>query len=1097
MTKYNFVFTIAIFVLLPIKAQNSQLLATADSLSNKGSEVGYMGNYNDAICIETEALGIRAKVLGKEHPDYAVSLNNLASYNAYLGNYSEAIALGTEALGICERVFGKEHPNYATLLNNLALYNSNIGNYNDAINLETEALGIYEKVFGKEHPDYATLLNNLASYNSHLGNYSEAINLETEVLGIRAKIIGKEHPDYAVSLSNLASYNAYLGNYSEAMNLETEALDIRAEVLGSKHPDYAISLRNLASCNASLGNYSEAMNLETEALGIYEKVFGKEHPDYAILLSNLASYKSSLGNYSEAINLATEALDIRAKVLGREHPDYAVSLSNLASYNGYLGNYSEAINLETEALGIRARVLGREHPDYAVSLINLANYNSFFGNYSDAINLATEALGIRAKVLGREHPDYASSLNSLASYKSSLGNYSEAINLATEVLDILAKAISKEHPDYAISLNNLASYNAYLGNYSEAIALGTEALGICTKVLGREHPDYAILLNNLATHYHNINNLDSLAKYTNECTNLKSRLIHKTFIDLTSNEQSLFWKIHENWFAKLILQFANKFPTDSLITNAYNGTLLSKGLLLNSEIEMNKLLLESGDKEIVEAYNELRTNRQMLNKLYEKPIAERYMNTDSLERVVNQMERDLVQRSKIYGDYTRNLAIEWQDVQKRLGKKDVAVEFVSFPHTQDSTMYAAFVLKSDMTTPQMVSLFEAKQLSAIPSSKYYTTSDVSNLVWGKLSNYLDGVDNVYFAPAGELYNIAIESLPNIDGEGLMSDKHNFYRLSSTRELAVTKDKNATKEAALYGGLKYDTDTKQMVEDSERYQRATRNFELFNIADSLNLRNGAAYLPATKVEAEDINQSLKKTPIHSSLFTENIGTEASFKDLSGKKINLLHIATHGFYWTESEVKMKDHLNFLQLGTDKTPRYVEDKAMTRSGLLLAGANNALMGKPLPENVEDGILTAKEIATLDLRGLDLVVLSACQTGLGEITGDGVFGLQRGFKKAGANTLMMSLWKVDDNATQMLMSKFYEYLIAGKSKYESLREAQRYVREYEEEVEVKDDEKKSYNANQKEQTQRQQTEKVYKKSKPYQDPKYWVAFILLDGIN
>ena len=348
-----------------------------------------------------------------------------------------------------------------------------------------------------------------------------------------------------------------------------------------------------------------------------------------------------------------------------------------------------------------------------------------------------------------------------------------------------------------------------------------------------------------------------------------------------------------------------------------------------------------------------------------------------------------------------------------------------------------------------------------------------------------------------MYNIAIESLSNIDGEGLISDKHNFYRLSSTRELAVTKDKNAIKEAALYGGLKYDTDTKQMVEDSERYQRTTRDFELFNIADSLNLRNGAAYLPATKVEAEDINQSLKKTSIHSSLFTESIGTEASFKDLSGKKINLLYIATHGGYWAESEVKMRDHLNFLQLGTDNTPCYVEYKAMTRSGLLLAGANNALMGKPLPKNVEDGILTAKEIATLDLRGLDLVVLSACQTGLGEITGYGVLGLQCGFKKAGANTLMMSLWKVDNNATQMLMSKFYEYLIAGKSKYESLREAQRYVREYEEEMKIKDDEKKSYNANQKEQTQRQQTEKVYKKSKPYQDPKYWTAFILLDGIN
>ena len=163
------------------------------------------------------------------------------------------------------------------------------------------------------------------------------------------------------------------------------------------------------------------------------------------------------------------------------------------------------------------------------------------------------------------------------------------------------------------------------------------------------------------------------------------------------------------------------------------------------------------------------------------------------------------------------------------------------------------------------------------------------------------------------------------------------------------------------------------------------------------------------------------------------------------IRALHIATHGFYWTESEAGQLKKLDFLMLGDNQNPKYVEDKALTRSGLLMAGANNALTGLELPEGVDNGILTAKEIAGVDLRGMDMVVLSACQTGLGEITGDGVFGLQRGFKKAGVCSLLMSLWKVDDNATQMLMTRFYANLIAGKPKYEALREAQRYVREYE----------------------------------------------------
>ena len=185
-----------------------------------------------------------------------------------------------------------------------------------------------------------------------------------------------------------------------------------------------------------------------------------------------------------------------------------------------------------------------------------------------------------------------------------------------------------------------------------------------------------------------------------------------------------------------------------------------------------------------------------------------------------------------------------------------------------------------------------------------------------------------------------------------------------------------------------------------------------------------------------------------------------------------------------------------GDKSQAQYIEDKALTRSGLLLSGANIALQGKPLPEGIEDGILTAKELAELDLRGVDLVVLSACQTGLGEIAGDGVFGLQRGFKKAGANTLLMSLWKVDDNATRLLMTQFYKNLFAGKSKFESLRDAQKYVRDYEVNVETASDKQWKSLARQKKNQSKKQTSKKVKKIKKYKDPYYWAGFILLDAI-
>jgi CHAT domain-containing protein len=531
------------------------------------------------------------------------------------------------------------------------------------------------------------------------------------------------------------------------------------------------------------------------------------------------------------------------------------------------------------------------------------------------------------------------------------------------------------------------------------------------------------------------------------------------------------------------------------LSTSYSGLLFGKGLLLNAETELRKNILESGNEEAINAFDELRTNRLKLNKQLEKPINERTLSTDSLYKVIGGLERQLISISKEYGDYTKNLRIDRKDVQAKLSKDDIAVEFASFT-SQDTTFYCAYLLKKDYDAPKMTVCL--KTLKQINTKDVYSNSNLSRAIWGSIADDLVGVKNIYFGPSGELYNIAIESLPDWeDSTKLVSDRWNFYRLSSTRELAVIKDKNQINQAVVYGGLTYDTDTASMQRDKIKYPEVQDRFfsaYMPEIADSLNLRAGVNELPATKVEANLIDRKLKAVNIDDIIRTDTIGTETSFKALSGQKKNLLHIATHGFYWTETEARRTNY-SFLFLNNDDK-RYKEDKALTRSGLLFAGANNALKGKPMPEGVDDGILTAQEISRLDLRGLDLVVLSACETGLGEITGDGVFGLQRGFKKAGAQSILMSLWKVDDTATQMLMTQFYTNLTSGMSKRKSLLEAQRYVREYETEVEVNNltswrqhqDQKSSVENNTPTQT---------KKVRPYSDPKYWAAFILLDAVD
>ena len=1113
------------------------------SLHNLALCYSALGNYTEAIPLETEMLSIIKPTLGKEHPDYVVVLAFLAFYHSRLGNYTEAIHFETEALNIKEQTLGKEHPDYLKSLSNLSIYYSTLGNYAEAIHFETEALNIKEQALGKEHPDYAQSLGNLANYYESLGNYTEAIKFVSETVSITGSVLGKEHPDYATSLHNLAHLYYRLGNYTEASQLETKALNIRERTFGKRNSDYLKSLSNLSIYYSDLGNYAEAIRLGTEALNTREQTLGKEHPDYVQSLGNLANYYELLGDYTKAIKLGSETVSIIGSVLGKEHPDYPRALSNLANYYSDLGNYTEAIRLGTEALNIRERILGKEHPDYAQSLGNLAVEYRYLSNYTEAFRLDTEALNIRERILGKEHPDYLKSLSNLALYHSDLGDQDEAIRLWTETLNTRERILGKEHPDYALNLDNLAGAYCSLGNYDEAIRLGTEALNTIERVLGKEHPDYATTLKTLSTCYSALENYDEAIRLGTEAVNITEhscgirhpRLIYQkaalssyyfnnndfknaeqyvidinnayknyirnTFANLASSERSLFWNAENSWFEKAINIYAYYTCSQQIISDGYDLTLFSKGILLNSERDFSDLIMESNDKDAIETFDKLRTTRSTLNKLYEKPIAKRFLNTDSLENVAIHLEKKLIGKSKIYGDFTHNMTICWKDIQKKLNPNDIAVEFVCFPIQNDSIIYAAYVVDSKMKNPKMITLFEARQLEKISGASYYTTPVLSRLVWSKLDNYISNSDNIYFAPAGELHNIAIESLPDYKANSIISDRHNFYRLTSTRQLAVNMDKNPLEKAVLYGGLRYNTSVEILEKDAKKYSIfSARDFSAIVQTDSLSLRGGASELPATKIEVEDIDRKFKSVNVKPLLYTDTTGTEASFKDLSGKKINIMHIATHGFYWTEKEVRRMNNLNFLQLNDNKSARYVEDKALTRTGMLFSGANNALSGKPIPENIQDGILTAREISFLNLRGLDMVAMSACQTGLGEITGDGVFGLQRGFKKAGANSLLMSLWKVDDKATQMLMTKFYEYFLSGKSKLKSLTLAQKYLREYEEYDTISDDSnltasqlRKKQKLNDGQGVSSAETIRI----KPFDKPQYWAAFILLDALD
>ncbi len=453
--------------------------------------------YVQAELLYKQALGIKERVLGLEHPETAVSLNNLGMLYESQGRYWEAESLLKRALEIRERVFGVEHPETAVSLNNLAELFRFQGRHAEAEPLGERALGICERVLGPEHSDTARCLNNLALLYKSQGRLAEAEPLYERALGICERTFGAEHPSTAMSLNNLAALYQSQGRYVEAEPLYERALEIKERTLGQDHPSTATSLNNLAELHDSQGRYAEAESLYERALGINEQSLGPEHLDTAQALDSLAKFYQLQGRYVEAEPLLERALGIRERALGGEHPDTARSLNNLALLYASQGRYAEASPLYERALGISERMLGGEHPDTARSLNNLAGLYESQGRYAEAELLYERALAIYERVLGGEHPDTALLLNNLGILYASQGRYAEAELLYERALGIYRRSLGEEHPYTAQLLNNMAKLFESKKQFTVAQSLLEKALSIYQKFLGDSHPDTLSVIQSL------------------------------------------------------------------------------------------------------------------------------------------------------------------------------------------------------------------------------------------------------------------------------------------------------------------------------------------------------------------------------------------------------------------------------------------------------------------------------------------------------------------------------------------------------------------------------------------------------------------------
>ncbi|MCF8247126.1 MAG: tetratricopeptide repeat protein [Saprospiraceae bacterium] len=1040
---------------------------------NHGRVLYFKRDYPEAEKWYLESKAIREKAVGKYHSDYAWSLNNLAILYRDIGQYDKAETLYLESKAIREKALGKEHPDYAGSLLNLANLYSDMGQYEKTETLYLEAKAIREKTVGNEHPLYAASLNSLASLYWHMGQYDKAETLHLEAKAIREKALGKEHPDYAQSLNNLANLYENMGQYEKAEPLYLEAKAIREKALGKEHPLYAASLNNLASLYWYMGQYDKAETPHLEAKTILEKALGKEHPDYAASLHNLANLYQDMGQYEKAETLFLEAKAIREKALGKEHLDYARNLSALANLYSDMGNYEKAEPLYLEDKTIREKALGKEHPHYAQSLNNLAVLHHNMGQYEKAEPLYLEAIVILEKALGKEHPEYAQSLHNLASLYHNMGQYGKAETRYLEAKAIREKALGKEHPLYAGSLNNLAVLYSNMGQYGKAEPLFFESKAIREKALGKEHPDYAVSLNGLANLYGAMGQYEKGKPYYLELSTVNQTLIAKALLHLSEQELNNYL----NTFSEdqhHTLSFNQLSGRGMLTAACFDNSLFYKGFLLNASNHLRNLANSS--PEATESFNQLKGYGRRLAAQYSLPVSDRDNSLIAgLEEKADQLEKDLTRTVAGFGEARRQ--VNWQEVQATLKTGEAAIEFVHYRYWDkkqtDSTMYAALLLRPGEVQPLFIPLFEEKQLTAVltPDNKEQRSelfaqiysrgaqplkttqlTGLYELIWQPLDSLLKNVKTVYFSPSGLLHRINFDAVPIPslkEGKrvGILSDQFQLVRLGSTRSLVVpdlTKS-DATNEALLFGGIQYEMDTTFFVQNSTSQDMLTAHSELsFTYADRSLPQRGESwgYLPGTEKEVSSIHSLLQKSKFSSQMFSSDAASEESFKTIGKDKPSprILHLATHGFFFPDPQSAIRNPQS------DESVFKISDHPMIRSGLILTGGNHAWQtGKPLKPGMDDGILTAYEISQMNLSNTELVVLSACETGLGDIQGnEGVYGLQRAFKIAGAKYLVMSLWQVPDQETSVFMTTFYKNWLEGKMSIpDAFRTTQQEMRE------------------------------------------------------
>jgi len=965
-------------------------------LSTAGSIYYHTGEFSKAEKFFREASEKALQTLGDKEYHYSLALFNLAGSYKEQGRYIEAEPLYLQSLPVLATAFGQSSLEYTRCFYTLAALYIDMGKYQEAEGMCAAAVNFYKVILGENSDDYLGALGSMAVIYQGLAKYDKAEEIILALKKYHSSLPNPSKQTLQVLENNLGDLYRHTGDYEKA-----EPFLINAVLMaGDGTEEAASSLNNLGLVQKARGNYSAAEQSYKKAITIYISKGKTNFPDYTNPVNNLGELYRTMGRYQEAVYAFEEVIALRKKLLGTDHPNYANALNNLALVESYLGKYTEA---EKDLL---------------------------------------ECKEIYKKLLGEKDKFYLNCLNNLASLYNMQGKLRQAEQVYKECLRIFKENYGQTSDKYGLYLGGLAATYRLMKKYDDAIALTLQSMTILKNKLGENHYDYIETSYHLAETYREATKYEEAEKHYLEAMKGYLLLIEKYFPYLSENDKTSFYfavAAAFETFNSFVIQMQMEFPGKdhtALITGMYNNQVAMKSLLLRESETLRTLVAASKNAAIKKDYQEWIKLRETIVQHYRLSTEEaeiKGISIPTMELQANELEQRMAIALNTDIKKENNNPIQWETIQKELRPGEYAVEMIRtdyFTNARwtDTVYYTALIIDKTCKVPKYVLLKNGKDLEDKAISTYRRgirsklIDDVSyDVFWKPLKEHLADPTKIFFSADGVYQQINLNTLKNPVTKKYLIEEADIRLVANTKDILQKPRPIHSATTSIFSYPDYGIKTTG-VHSTER------------IPGFPDLKE----LPGTKIESDSIKKIMLAQNWKVREYLQKEASEDSIKKTNNPRV--LHIATHGFFL--KDVKDSSE-NVLGMQSD----IAKQNPLLRSGVILAGAA-AIARDSLSSNAkEDGILTAYEAVGLNLSNTDLVVLSACETGLGEmLNGQGVYGLQRAFLVAGARSVIMSLWVIDDFATQELMTNFYREWLKDPSpenKHKAFRTAQLMLKE------------------------------------------------------